>query len=162
QRRLLIAAGLFTKELAQITHPAAAKARSATAENVLYVIWLRLLQMARSLQASCYLGYANEQFGLARSMVNAASDLVFILRQDKPSNWAMLYAMFSIERRKRIARGYVEIGLWPEELAQKWDAEQDDREQKSIAEAASAGITPAEKHNRHSRKAPQTWSGLSD
>src|SRR5438128_7684019 len=110
QRKLLMSASLFTQALAQIGYGAAATARQTTAENMLYVIWLRLLQMSRNIQSSCYLGYAHEQQGLARSMVNAAADLMYIAERPDPAGWAMLYVMFSIERRKKIGKGYVRAG----------------------------------------------------
>jgi hypothetical protein len=162
QRKLLIASGLFTEALSEIAHPAAAIARVATAENVLYVIWLRLLQMSRSIQASCYMGYAHEQQGLVRSMVNAASDLIYIARQEKPANWAMLYAAHAIERRKKIGRGYIKVGLWTRQSFDKWDSGQDAKEREALEEAKRKCIVPAEKHNLKSKNPPQTWSGLAD
>jgi hypothetical protein len=162
QRKLLIAAGLLTETLANLLYPAAPVARQATLENVLYVIWLRLLEMARSIQNSCFWGYAHEQQGMVRSMVSAAADLLFIDSQEEPTRWAMLYAMFSIERRKKIGKGFVEAGILSQEQFDKWDMESDVKERAVIEEAANKGITPAEKYNRHAKRPPQTWSGLTD
>jgi hypothetical protein len=162
QRKLLIAAGLFTEALAKISHPAAEVARVATLENVLFVIWLRLLEMARTIENSCFWGYSHEQQGVVRSMVSAASDLLFISHQPEPTRWAMLYVMFSIERRKKISGGFVDAGIIDQETFEKWDKEADEKERAVMEEAASKGMTPAEKFNRNARRPPQTWSGLSD
>ncbi len=162
QRKLLIAAGLFTKELAQIAHPAAAIARIATAENMLYVIWLRLLQMSRSIQSSCYLGYAHEQQGLVRSMVSAASDLIYIAGQPNAASAAMLYAAYSVERRRKIGKGYLKIGLMSQEMHDKWDQVEDEKERKAFEEAKRHDITPAPKHKPKKGDPAPTWSGLRD
>ena len=169
QRKLLIAASDLTRALAEYGHAAASIAREATAESVLYIIWLRLLQMARSIQSSCYLGYAHEQQGIARGMVNAASDLMFIASRSDPTSWAMLYALYSIERRKRIGKGFVKAGVMSQEQFDQWDQEQDKIEAKVMKEADGKGIRTAEKHKPSkksgSSKEPQsapTWSGYTD
>jgi hypothetical protein len=162
QRKLLIAVGLLTKDLSQLIHPASAAARIGTAENILYVIWLRLLQTARSIEEACYAGYAHEQQALARTMLNAASDLIYIARQDNPTEWAILYAMFSIERRVEITKGYVTVGVLSQEQANKWNAEGSEKEQAVIAAFEKQGMRPATKHNQNRRHPPQTWSGLTD
>ena len=162
QRKLLIATGLLTTELARLLHPAAGPARLGTTENILYAIWLRLLQTARSIEESCYAGYAHEQQALVRTMVNAASDLIFIADQPKPIEWAILYAMFSIERRAQITSGYVRTGLISKEQGEKWNAEASGKEKQVIAEFEQRGLKPATKHNQKRGHKPQTWSGLTD
>ncbi len=162
QRKLLIGVGLLTKELSQLIHPAATAARIGTAENIIYVIWLRLLQTARSIEEGCFAGYAHEQQALVRTMVNAASDLIYIARQSNPTEWAVLYAMFSIDRRAVITSGYVRVGLISQDQADQWNAEASKMEQRVMAEFEKRGITPAAKHNQNRRHPPQTWSGLTD
>jgi hypothetical protein len=162
QRKLLIAVGLVTKELGQLLYPAAAAARLGTAENILYVIWLRLLQTARSIEDGCYAGYAHEQQALVRTMINASSDLIYIARQGNPTEWAVLYAVFSIDRRAEITSGYVKGGLISQEQADKWNAQASEMEHRAMAEFEKRGIRPATKHNQNRRHPPQTWSGLTD
>ena len=61
---------LLTGALSKLLYPAVNAARFGTAENRLYAIRLRLLQTARSIEQSCYAGYAHEQQALVRTMVS--------------------------------------------------------------------------------------------
>jgi Family of unknown function (DUF5677) len=162
QQKLLIAVGSLISELSKLLYPAATPARIGTVENVLYTIWLRLLQTARSIEAASLEGYAHEQQALARTMVNAASDLIFIANQQKPVEWAVLYAIFSIERRAAITTGYVKAGVISKQQGENWDAEASEKERAVMAEFEQRGIKPATKQNQHRKRPPQTWSGLTD
>jgi hypothetical protein len=162
QRKLLNDVGVLIEELSRLLYPAATAARLGTAENILYVIWLRLLQTARSIEEGCFAGYAHEQQALVRTMVNAASDLIYISRQSNPTEWAILYATFSIDRRAVITRGYVKVGLISQDQADQWNAEASKMEQRVMAEFEKRGVKPATKLNQHRKYPPQTWSGLTD
>jgi hypothetical protein len=118
--------------------------------------------MSRSIQASCFAGYAHEQQGLVRSMVSAASDLIFIAGQPNPPSFAMLYAVYSIERRKKIGKGYVAAGIMSREVFEAWDKDQDSKERKAFEEAKRKGIVPAPKHKTKGEWSAPTWSGYSD
>jgi hypothetical protein len=162
QDKLIRASASFTKAVYEISHPAGPIARISTAENIIYAIFLRLLQMSRSIQSACAEGYAHEQQGLVRSMVSAASDLIYIAGQPNPPSWAMLYAAYSIERRKKIGKGYLKVGIMNQEMFDLWDKDQDQKEQKAFADAKGEGIVPAEKHKTKKGYSAPTWSGFSD
>jgi hypothetical protein len=95
-------------------------------------------------------------------MVNAASDLIYIAREPDPTEWAVRYAVFSIDRRAVITSGYVQVGLISREQADKWYAEASEMEERVMADFEKQGIRPATKHNQNRSHPPQTWSGLTD
>src|SRR5438093_4871290 len=116
-------------------------AKMASGEFILYAIWFRLLETARSIQQSCYAGYAREQQSLARSMVNSACDLMFIAERETRSR-ALLWGYFSIERRKRIGKGYVSAGMVRQGQLDELEAEATKKEADAMAELEAEGVKP--------------------
>jgi hypothetical protein len=161
QRKLLIASGLFIEAMGGLGVPPANTAEMPTGEFILYAIWFRLLETARSIQQSCYAGYAREQQPVARSMVNSACDLMFIAEKETPSR-ALLWAYFSIERRKRVGKGYVSVGMVAQAQIDALEAEAMAEEESAIAELEAGGVKPYPKFNQNVHRPLKTWTGLSD
>jgi hypothetical protein len=161
QRKLLIASGLFIEAMGRLALPPNKTGKMPTGEFILYAIWFRLLETARSIQQSCYAGYAREQQPLARSMVNSACDLMFIAEKDTPSR-ALLWGYFSIERRKRIGQGYVQAGMVRQDQLDAFEAEATAKEKDAIAELEAEGVKPYPKFNQNVHHPLRTWTGLSD
>jgi hypothetical protein len=147
--------------MGRLAVPPGNTAKMRTGELILYTIWFRLLETARSVEQSCYAGYAREQQPLARSMVNSACDLIFIAKEETPSR-ALLWAYFSIERRKRIGQGYVRAGMVKQSQLEALEAEASAKEKDAIAELEAEGVKPYPKFNQTMNNPPKTWTGLTD
>jgi hypothetical protein len=94
-------------------------------------------------------------------MVNSASDLIFIATEESQGR-ALLWAYFSIERRKRIGEGYARAGMIKRSQLEALEAEATAKEADAIAELEAEGVKPYPKFNQTMRNPPKTWTGLTD
>jgi hypothetical protein len=85
--------------------------------------------------------YAHEQQAIARGMVNAAANLMFIATRSDPPSWAMLYVIYSIERRKKLGKGFVRAGVISQGDFDQSDKQQDEIEAKLIKDAEAKSIS---------------------
>jgi hypothetical protein len=146
------------REAARIAAPAAGIARTKPpGQFMLFVIWLRMLRLAKSVYWLTAQGYALEAQMVARGLVNAACDLILISDSDTDSR-ALLYAEFSKHRRRELGQAYVLAKLWSESTYKGWDATKTKEEDVVLGEHAKRGHKPAAKLGRKRN----TWSGLTD
>jgi hypothetical protein len=157
QAELLDVHSLVVREAMLIVTPAMQRSQESPGNFALCAIFNRLLRMARAVEMMGRLGYADGSQPVARSMVNAAVDIIFIAARDTNER-ALTYAFYSRERRRRRARSLVDHGFITKEQAEAWDAQEVQKEEESLARHAASGITPMDKLG--DRKT--SWHGQSD
>ena len=147
---------MFLRRMAAHAAPAYPKARSnVPGDFVAFAVFLRLHRLAQSVQSLARAGYVREAQAIARGMVSACADLVFILEADTNAR-ALGYALFSRRQRRRKGTAYKEIGLLKD--YDHWDAQKTQEEDKLLAFYKANGYEPEPKIGRRE----DTWTGLSD
>jgi hypothetical protein len=136
--------------------PAAQKAHATVGNFILVAIFGRLMQHGRALQSLANAGYADEAQSLARGMVNAAADLLFIDQADTDAR-ALLYGLFSQKRRRRWASGLVTHGFQSKQQVAEWDKTETEKEDEALAQHEKSGVRPAARVGD-----ANTWTGLKD
>lgn len=156
QADLLAAHHSFLRGMAGLAAHAYPQARSnVPGDFVAFAVFLRLHRLAQSIQSLARAGYVREAQAIARGMVSACADLVFILEADTNAR-ALAYALFSRRQRRRKGTAYKEIGLLRD--YDRWDAQKTQEEDKLLASYRANGYEPASKLGGRD----DTWTGLSD
>ncbi len=154
QADLLAAHHSFLRGMAGLAAHAYPQARSnVPGDFVAFAVFLRLHCLAQSIQSLARAGYVREAQAIARGMVSACADLVFILEADTNAR-ALAYALFSRRQRRRKGTAYKEIGLQKD--YDRWDAQKTQEEDKLLASYKANGYEPASKLGGRD----DTWTGL--
>jgi hypothetical protein len=157
QRDLLDAYKALLRSSMEISSPAMQMARQGPGNFAVCAIFNRLLRMGRAVEKLCRFGYADMAESTARPMVNATVDIIFLV-QGETNQRALLYGLYSRDRRRRRAKSLVDHGFLRQDQADAWDAEQTKQEEKSLAKHKESGVVPIEKlGNRNT-----SWHGQSD
>jgi hypothetical protein len=82
----------FVKAAAAHVAQAAGRATTGPAESLLYMGFVRLVQLGYTLETLARSGLVREGQGTARSMVSVALDVLLITEQDTPAR-ALLFAL---------------------------------------------------------------------
>jgi hypothetical protein len=123
---------------------------------VLYVLFVRTLQLGRALQDLCIAGYADESRLLGRAMVSAGLTSLLIAEKDCDSR-ALLFALQQRETRRKRGAALVRHRLMEQSAFEEDDAKQTALEDETLAKHEAAGTRIAAKLGDR-----PTWSGLTD
>ncbi len=157
QRELLQGHDEFLREAVQIAARVGNRCRERPSNFIARATFTRIIQLARGVHSLSLAGYANEAQPLARSMVNAAVNLMAILGADSDAR-AVLFTFFSQPRRRRRLQSLVTQGFVTEDQAKELEADETQKDEEALRHQALSGVKPATKlGNRR-----DTWSGLSD
>lgn len=157
KRDLLDAYNTLLRSSMEISSPAMQRARQGPGNFAVCAIFNRLLRMGRAVEKLCRSRYADVAESTARPMVNATVDLIFLVQRDTNQR-ALLYGLYSRDRRRRRAKSLVDHGFLRQDQADGWDAEQTKQEEDSLTKHKESGVVPIEKlGNRNT-----SWHGQSD
>lgn len=156
QSNLLDAFELFLQGAVGLAAEAGRKPRRSPGPFIIFAIFVRLVQLARSIQAMARSGYANEAQPHARAMVNAAVNLIFIAEADSDAR-GLLFAFFSQKRRARRAESLVKQGFLNRKAAEVLEAAEIKKDEEALKHQEESGVKPAAKLG-----SANTWTGLSD
>src|SRR5258708_4728065 len=106
QQKLLRAYGRFLRSMTELTQPANLHRGDGPAAFVLYVMWLREVQLGRAVQEICINGFAQEAQMVARAMIGEALDVMFISQADSDRR-ALLYASYARTVQRKRAKALV-------------------------------------------------------
>jgi len=138
QSNLLNAFELLLRRAVGLAAAAGDKSRRSPGPFIMYAIFVRLVQLARAIQALARSGYANEAQPHARAMVNAAVNLMFIAEADSDAR-GLLFALFSQQRRARRAQSLVRQGYLDQQRAESLEAQEIRRMKKPLGSRRPAG-----------------------
>jgi hypothetical protein len=156
QRDLLAALGQYLHAIATLLPRVSEHVMDGPAATVLYVLFVRTLQLGRPLQDLCIAGYADESRLLGRAMVSAGLTSLLIAEEDCDSR-ALLYAFQQRETRRKRGAALVRHRLMEQSAFEEDDAKQTALEDETLAKHEAAGTRVAAKLGDR-----PTWSGLSD
>jgi hypothetical protein len=156
QRDLLAALGQYLQAIATLLPGVSAHVKDGPAATLLYVLFVRTLQLGRALQDLCIAGYADESRLIGRAMVSAGLTALLIADQDSDSR-ALLYALEQRKTRRERGTALVRHALMAQSVFEEDDAKQTKLEDETLARHEAAGTRVAAKLGHR-----PTWSGLSD
>jgi hypothetical protein len=156
QRQLLDTYRHLIREAVTLAGRAGKTTNASPANFIVFVLFGRLVQLARTIRIVSLLGYAHEAQALARTSLNVMTDLLFI-RQAEPDRRALLHALYSQKRRRIAEKGRVKHGFLSQADYDRWDADQTRKEEESLQHSSKGKLEPAEKIGDG-----PTWTGLKD
>ena len=156
QRDLLAALGQYLHVIATLLPRVSEHVKEGPAATVLYMLFVRTLQLSRALQDLCIAGYADESRLLGRAMVSAGLTALFIAENDCDSR-ALLYAFQQRETRRKRGTALVRHGLMKQSVFDEDDAKQTQLEDETLAKHEAAGTRVAARLGDR-----PTWSGMTD
>jgi hypothetical protein len=156
QRGLLAALGQYLHAIATLLPRVSDHVKDGPAATVLYVLFVRTLQLGRALQDLCVAGYADESRLLGRAMVSAGLTALLVAEKDSDSR-ALLYAFEQREIRRKRGAALVRYGFMNQSFFEEDDARQTALEDATLAKHGAAGTHVAAKLGDR-----PTWSGLTD
>ncbi len=157
QRELLRAFGQFLRGHGNAAAGAATHLNQGPGAFVLYALFLRVLQLGRTVQELGIVGHSLEAQLIARPMVSAALSMLLIAEADSDAR-AMLFAQFQRKLRRLRSAALVKHGHLGQKRAEELEAAEVALEEQALAAHAAAGTRPADPLG----KSTLTWSGLSD
>ncbi len=139
-----------------------------------YALWVRLMQLARTVNFLAVSGYAEEAKPLARAMLSTAIAIKLLTVDDlrhkavkegvtidfaqESDRRALSYLSHHTVIRRKQNQGYLKRGWVDKQKVDEIDKEVDALDAATLAEYAKNGITPSAKLGNR----PDSWHGLSD
>ena len=156
QRDLLAALGQYLQAVATLLPRVSERVKEGLAATLLYLLFVRILQLGRALQDLCIAGYADESRVLGRAMVSGGLTALLIAEKDSDSR-ALLYAFQQRETRRKRGKALVRHRVMEQSVFEEDDERQTKLEDEVLARYEEAGTAVAAKLGER-----PTWSGLTD